>query len=186
MPSFKDLLELHQSLDDLFLEHQRALMRLDLDRAERLLREYEGALLAHIRDEEVLMLPLYRERVTAPVGGTFEIFMGEHEKLQQFLGLFRDEIEKIRKMDDIERGALFLIDSQHLFKRLLVHHDTREKKMLYPLLDEVTSESERGDLFARLELPLFDRNQTFMAPATRNSTAVRQPRKRSPAVLNQS
>ena len=29
MTSFSDLLELHQQLDELFLEHQRALMRLD-------------------------------------------------------------------------------------------------------------------------------------------------------------
>jgi hemerythrin superfamily protein len=67
--------------------------------------------------------------------------------------LFKDEMAKIREMDDRERGALFLIDAQHLFKRLLVHHDTREKKMLYPLLDEVTTETERQDLFAKLELP---------------------------------
>ena len=151
MKSFSDLLELHRQLDQLFLEHQRALMRLDLDRAEVLLNEYQTELLAHIHDEEALMLPLYGERVTAPVGGAAEIFAGEHEKLRQFLTLFQQEIGKIRTMDDIERGVLFLIDSQHLFKRLLVHHDTREKKMLYPLLDGVTSEAERKELFARLK-----------------------------------
>lgn len=152
MDSFNDLLELHRQLDDLFLDHQRALMRLDLDRAQQLLTEYEVELLAHIRDEEALMLPLYSERVTAPVGGTVEIFRNEHEKLRQFMALFRAELEKIRAMPDIERGALFLIDSQHLFKRLLVHHDTREKEMLYPLLDEVTTADERSRLFAELEL----------------------------------
>jgi hemerythrin-like domain-containing protein len=151
MNSFSDLLELHRQLDQLFVDHQRALMRLDLDRAEVLLNDYQTALLAHIRDEETLMLPLYGDRVKAPVGGAASIFVGEHEKLRQFLTLFRQEIGKIRTMDDIELGVLFLIDSQHLFKRLLVHHDTREKKMLYPLLDEVTTEAERQELFARLE-----------------------------------
>ena len=152
MNSFNDLLELHQHLDELFLEHQRGLIRLDLDRADAALDEYAAELLQHIRDEESLMLPLYSERVTAPVGGTAEIFLGEHEKLRRFLELFKEEIEKIRAMDDVERGVLFLIDSQHLFKRLLVHHDNREKKMLYPLLDEVTTEAERESLFAQLEL----------------------------------
>ena len=154
MNRFSDLLGLHRQLDQLFLEHQRALIRLDLDLAERLLNEYQSELLAHIRDEETLMLPLYRERVKPPVGGAADIFAGEHEKLRQFLVLFVQEIGKIRTMDDIERGVLFLIDSQHLFKRLLVHHDTREKKMLYPLLDEVTTEAERQELFARLEFAL--------------------------------
>ncbi|HEX6046260.1 MAG TPA: hemerythrin domain-containing protein [Pyrinomonadaceae bacterium] len=151
MKSFTDLLELHGQLDHIFVEHQRALIRLDLDRAEQLLNDYQTGLLAHIRDEEILMLPLYRERVQPPVGGAAEIFAGEHEKLRQFVALFRQEVEKIRAKDDVELGVLFLIDSQHLFKRLLVHHDTREKKMLYPLLDEVTTEAERQELFARLE-----------------------------------
>jgi len=157
MSSFSDLLELHQQLDELFLEHQRALVRLDLNRAASLLEKYETQLLAHIRDEEDLMIPLYQQRAVAPIGAAAEIFLGEHEKLRQFLSLFKKEITKIKESDDVERGALFLIDSQHLFKRLLVHHDTREKKMLYPLLDEVTTESERESLFERLKLqPTFN------------------------------
>lgn len=163
MKSFSDLLDLHRHLDELFLDHQRALMRLDLDRAESLLGDYEADLFAHIRDEEELMIPVYRERVSAPVGGTAEIFVGEHEKLRQFLVLFREEIAKIRTMNDRERGALFLIDSQHLFKRLLVHHDTRERKMLYPLLDQVTTEAERVDLFDKLELKTEIEGQTAAA-----------------------
>jgi len=151
MTSFSDLLALHQRLDDLFLDHQRALMQLDLNRAASLLDEYETRLLAHIRDEEDLMIPLYRQRAAAPIGAAAEIFLGEHEKLRRFLELFKEEIVRIRQSEDIERGALFLIDSQHLFKRLLVHHDTREKKMLYPLLDEVTTESERQSLFQQFE-----------------------------------
>jgi len=96
------------------------------------------------------MIPLYQQRAAAPIGAAAEIFLGEHEKLRQFLVLFKQEVARIKKSDDVERGALFLIDSQHIFKRLLVHHDTRERKMLYPLLDEVTTESERQQLFQRL------------------------------------
>ena len=163
MTSFNDLLALHQRLDEMFLEHQRALLRLDLDCAATALEDYAAELLAHIRDEEALMIPLYRERVEVPVGGAVEIFLGEHEKLKRFLDLFAEEIEKIRRMDDIERGVLFLIDSQHLFKRLLVHHDNRERKMLYPLLDEVTSEEERACLFAEFELsPKTLRDEVFI------------------------
>ena len=152
MTSFSNLLQLHRGLDDLFLEHQRALLRLDLQRASVVLDQYERDLLAHIRDEENLMMPLYRQRATAPTGGAPEIFAGEHDKLRQFLDLFRAELHKLNGIEDLERGVLFLIDSQHLFKRLLVHHDTREQKMLYPLLDEVTTEAERESIFAQLEL----------------------------------
>jgi len=152
MNSFNDLLDVHRELDELFFQHQRALMRIEIDRAEELLAEYSRDLLAHIRDEEEILLPIYGERVNAPVGGALDIFFAEHEKLRQFLALFAAEVGKIRKLDDVERGVLFLIDSQHLFKRLLVHHDAREKKMLYPLLDEVTTEGEREQLFTKLKL----------------------------------
>ena len=154
MRSFSDLLELHKQLDRLFLEHQRALLRLDMKRAAARLATYEADLLAHIRDEESLMLPLYRERVAAPVGGAAEIFLGEHDKLRQFLALFKEELVKLEAVEDLERGVLFLLDSQHLFKRLLVHHDTRERKMLYPLLDQVTTPEERDALFASLNKPI--------------------------------
>lgn len=154
MKSFNHLLETHAQLDDLFLEHQRSLLRLDLAAASAALEAYEAELLAHMRDEEELMLPLYRERAEIPVGGTVEIFLGEHDKLRQFLVLFKQELVKLETVADLERGVLFLIDSQHLFKRLLVHHDNRERKMLYPLLDEVTTDEERETLFAALTLPV--------------------------------
>src|SRR5215831_18083722 len=114
MNTLSALLTLHRRLDDLFLEHQRALLRLNLERASELLAEYEHDLLAHIRDEETLMMPLYQQRVTAPTGGAAEIFFGEHQKLRQFLTLFGQEMEKLKTVNDLERGVLFLLDSQHL------------------------------------------------------------------------
>jgi hemerythrin superfamily protein len=153
MKSFCELLALHRELDEVFFMHQRALLRMDLPQASAALEEFETALLAHMQDEEERMLPIYRARVEAPVGGAADIFLGEHQKLRQFIELFRQELLKLENTDDLERGVLFLIDSQHLFKRLLVHHDTREKKFLYPLLDAVTSEVERDDLFASLKYP---------------------------------
>src|SRR5262252_7332797 len=153
MISFNVLLRLHTGLDELFLAHQRALLRLDLDRATTLLQAYETGLLAHIRDEEELMLPLYRDRAQAPTGGAVEIFLREHDKLRHYLGLFKAALQNLATAKDLERGVLFLIDSQYLFKRLLVHHDNRERKILYPLLDQVTTEAERNGLFIRFELP---------------------------------
>jgi hemerythrin-like domain-containing protein len=130
--------------------HQRALLRLDLKSALSALELFECELVAHMHDEEEFMIPLYDERADAPVGGTAAIFLGEHEKMRQYLALFKEQMPRLATADDLEREVLWLLDSQHLFKRLLVHHDTREKKMLYPLLDEVTTEEEKETLFAGL------------------------------------
>ena len=151
MKSFSDLLVLHRQLDELFLEHQRSLLRLDLAAASAALEAYTIELFAHMRDEEDVMIPLYRERAEAPVGGAAEIFLGEHDKMRQYLVLFKEELARLADADDLERGVLFLLDSQHIYKRLLVHHDTRERNMLYPLLDQVTTEREREGLFALIE-----------------------------------
>lgn len=48
MKRFGDLLMLHQMLDELFFEHQRALIRGDLDTALCRLEAYESKLLDHI------------------------------------------------------------------------------------------------------------------------------------------
>ncbi|HAF12385.1 MAG TPA: hypothetical protein DHU55_11775 [Blastocatellia bacterium] len=161
MKSFIDLVEIHKRLDELFLEHQRSLLRLDLMAASAALEAYTIELFAHMRVEEDVMIPLYRERVEAPVGGTAEIFLGEHDKMRQYLLLFKEELTKLAEAEDLERAVIFLLDSQHIFKRLLVHHDSRERKMLYPLLDQSTTEQERETMFASLKFP----------PATTMATA---------------
>jgi hypothetical protein len=74
--------------------------------------------------------------------------------MRQYLVLFKDALSKLDAAEDLEREVLWLLDSQHIFKRLLVHDDRREKKMLYPLLDQVTTEQEGENLFPSLKLPL--------------------------------
>jgi len=153
MNSFSDLLRLHRVLDELFFEHQRALIRGDLDTALGRLEAYEIELLDHIWDEEELLIPIYAARAEAPVGGSAEIFLNEHRKIRDYLALFKAEFTNLSTANDPERAVIFLLDSEHIFKRLLVHHDTRERKFLYPILDQVTAEQEKLSLFQRLKLP---------------------------------
>ena len=109
--SFSDLLKLHARLDELFLEHQRALIRLDTSSAFALLETYETELLAHMRDEEERMIPLYSARAEPPVGGAPEIFVNEHEKMRQYVRLFKEGILKLEAAEDLERGVIWLLDS---------------------------------------------------------------------------
>lgn len=156
MKSFSDLLRLHHGLDELFFEHQRALIRGDLEVALAKLEGYEKELLDHIWDEEEVLIPIYAARAEAPVGGSAEIFLNEHRKIREYLVLFKAEFVKLFAAGDLERAVIFLLDSQVIYKRLLVHHDTRERKFLYPLLDQITTEPEKLSLFQRLKLPAKD------------------------------
>jgi len=59
-------------------------------------------------------------------------------------------VPKLSKAKDREQAVIFMLDSETTFKRLMVHHDNREHKFLYPQLDEVTSEAERAEIFQQL------------------------------------
>jgi len=150
MKSFNDLLLIHRQLDAQFLEHQRALIRGNLVAALSHLEQYEKRLLDHIKDEEEILLPVFEIRVTPPVGGTAEIFRNEHIKIRDYVALLKAEVPKLSKAKDREQAVIFMLDSETTFKRLMVHHDNREHKFLYPQLDEVTSEAERAEIFQQL------------------------------------
>jgi hemerythrin-like domain-containing protein len=150
--SFSDLLLLHKELDEMFFEHQRALVRGDFESALQKLEDYERHLDKHIRDEETILLEIYGARVAAPLGGSVEIFLNEHRKIREYVVLFKAECINLSAAVDRERAAIFLLDSQTIFKKLMVHHDTRERKFLYPLLDDVTAFDERRNIFDKLEL----------------------------------
>jgi hemerythrin-like domain-containing protein len=150
--SLLQLLDLHKELDDLFLAHQRSLLRMDPINALRKLEQYEDRLLNHIHDEEQFIIPLYRDRVKPEIGGAPEIFSNEHVKIRTYVQLFKAEMPKLLESDDIESDTLFLLDSQNTYKRLLVHHDVRERRYLYAKLDQVTTASERAEVFGHLYL----------------------------------
>lgn len=151
MENFSDLPDLHRALDERFFEHQRALLNFDFREALRRLRKYESALLAHMRDEEELLLPIYRERGGEPErGAAADFFTLEHEKMRRHLAHFAEQLPRLQGLADPARALLKLLDQETTYKHLVEHHDTREEKFLYPALDRLTTPDEKADLLARL------------------------------------
>jgi hemerythrin-like domain-containing protein len=147
--SFVSLLDIHQVLKELFLQHQEALLDGDLGRAQERLAEFERRLLHHIREEEELLLPVYARAGVIP-GGPPVLFTGEHKRMQEMLAGFKQTLSSLeRDPNSRKRGILWLLDRQATFKNLMEHHDLRETNILYPALDRVTSETERREILAR-------------------------------------
>lgn len=147
--TFLKLLDVHARLNEYFLQHQEALLALDLPLALQRLRVYRRELLAHMRPEEEILLPRYVVGGVRP-GGPLELFLGEHRKMLEFLDRFEATLERLRsEPGDLRRAIIALFDEQAMFKHLVEHHDLRERNILYPALDRVTTEAERRELLRR-------------------------------------
>jgi hemerythrin-like domain-containing protein len=150
-PSFLSLLDLHRELDEVFFRHQEALLLCEIDRAIDELKIYERTLLIHMQDEEELLLPIYTARTDKIPGGSLELFIAEHKKMKKFLAEFSETLPQMRAKDpsELRRSIIALLDRQFMYKHLSEHHDLRERNVLYPWLDRVTSEEERRALLAK-------------------------------------
>jgi iron-sulfur cluster repair protein YtfE (RIC family) len=144
--SFLSLLDIHDRLNEMFYEHQEALLMLDLDLALERLDQFEMKLRDHMKHEEELLLPVY-ERAGKIPGGPAVFFTGEHRRMLEFLTRFRETLSRLLiERADLKRQIIALFDQEATFKSLVEHHDQRERNILYPALDRVTTDEERRRL----------------------------------------
>ena len=147
--SFLQLIEVHDGLNEMFLQHQEMLLRFELDRAASRLNEYEIELKAHMKVEEELLMPVYR-RAGRIEGGPPEFFTGEHGRMLSLLGKIQVAIGDLKPgQSDLPRRIIRIFDEEAVFKSLCEHHEQRERNIFFPALDRVTEEDERRELVAR-------------------------------------
>jgi hemerythrin-like domain-containing protein len=103
--SFLTVLQGHEFLNALFLEHQEALLQLDLERAAGRLQQYEHELHRHMQIEEEL-LPVYA-RAGKILGGPPEFFTGKHQRIRELLRRI------VTTLDDMQQ------DSTNLPRRVI-------------------------------------------------------------------
>ncbi|MBL8723898.1 MAG: hemerythrin domain-containing protein [Planctomycetes bacterium] len=143
------MMGLHEQLDHELFVHQQALLDRDYVRAEAALATYAGHLRLHMQDEETLVLPRYAELGGDGTDAPVRLFTGEHDKLRGFLAEFAERVAALVAAPD-DRRLLELFDRQAVFKNLLLHHDLRERRMLYPFLGERLAMGEQGVVLAGL------------------------------------
>ena len=145
---FASLAALHRELEELFLQHQDALLDLDLPLAAERLDRFEAAQRLHLEAEEALLLPVF-SRAERIRGASPDLFTAEHQRLLEFLARFRSELRALEPGSaGLRRGVLRLLDAETTFKHLSHHHELREETYLFPTLDRVTDEAERRELLA--------------------------------------
>ena len=151
--SFLELLDVHDRLFELFLEHQDALVEHDYARALDRLLELQRDLEEHMRGEEELFVELFAR--TGEVQGTpLQLFTGEHRHLREWLRSFEGATRALRDSPPpTPRPIVQLLDEEALFKTFFRHHDERERSLLDPAFDRGTALAERRAKLRRFHLP---------------------------------
>lgn len=127
------LMGLHEQLAQAFFRHQQALLDRDFARAARELTAHRDCLLDHMHDEETLVLPRYRDAGGDTTDAPVRLFLGEHEKMRAFVAEFAQRTAALEARSD-DRALLELFDREATYKNLVLHHDLRERNMLYPFV----------------------------------------------------
>jgi hemerythrin-like domain-containing protein len=149
--SFLTLLELHHDLDRLLATHQASFIKGNPTDAVARWHSFAAMLTEHAQDEEDHLLPVYAARVSIPAGGTVELFLAEHTKIRAFLKEIGERIDALPDSGRPEASEVIaIIEREYELKRLLEHHDMREKNFLYPLLDGCTTPEERHELLSQV------------------------------------
>lgn len=143
----RTMMAVHVELDATLFAHQQALLHRDFALAARRLAEYRAALFAHMHDEETLVLPRYEALGGDATDAPLRLFLGEHKNLRLFVDDFVARVAALVQAPD-DRALLDLLDRQATAKNLLLHHDLRERNMLYPFLAQRLSAAEQAAILA--------------------------------------
>ena len=141
----------HDRLDGLFKEFQR-LKYTDFPRAKEYFIAFKFGLQRHIIWEEEILFPLFeRKKGMVNAGPTF-VMRQEHKQISKIL----EEIHgKVKESDPrTERKEELLISTLGL-------HNVKEENVLYPAIDECTTDTEKEEVFAKMNSLPEERYQTY-------------------------
>jgi iron-sulfur cluster repair protein YtfE (RIC family) len=134
----------HDRLDALFKSFQE-LKRKDFAKAKEAFVQFKFGLQRHIVWEEDLLFPLWEEKTGMSEGGPTFVMRAEHRKIGEALEAIHQKVQEQNPDSDREEQALL---------ELLESHNMKEERILYPSIDQVTSDEERASVYRRMgEIP---------------------------------
>ena len=134
----------HDRLDALFQSFQ-TLKRHDFEKAKEAFKEFKIGLHRHIVWEEDLLFPLWEEKTGMSEGGPTFVMRAEHRQIGERLEAIHQKVAERNPESDQDEQALLA---------LLGAHNIKEERVLYPAIDQVTTQDECQDVFRKMkEIP---------------------------------
>ena len=131
----------HDRLDNIF-EEFKALKHNDIDRAKTLFLDFQTGLQQHIVWEEDILFPIFEQGTGMRDTGPTAVMRMEHRQIKHFL----EEIgEKVLtgELEGIDEAKIGLLE-------VLGAHNQKEENILYPAIDNLTSEQDKEKAIQRM------------------------------------
>ena len=130
----------HDRLDQLFARFQ-SFKRSEPAKAKEMFNEFRAGLERHIIWEEEILFPSF-EKKFGHLGRPTEVMRWEHREIRKFL----ETIARKLAEGDCDTG----MDEMGL-QAVLCPHNHKEENILYPMIDRITADEERTEIFNKMD-----------------------------------
>jgi iron-sulfur cluster repair protein YtfE (RIC family) len=131
----------HDRLDHL-LETYRRLKRTDFPRAKAAFKEFKMGLQRHIVWEERILFPRFEEKTGMREVGPTAVMRAEHRQIGACLEALHQKVRHQDPESDAQERQLL---------ELLVAHNLKEERVLYPTLDRMLPPEEQAAVRKEME-----------------------------------
>ncbi len=131
----------HDRLDSLFQQFQKAKDQ-SIDEAKPFFKEFNNDIRRHIVWEEEILFPLFEDKTGMKGAGPTNVMRLEHRSMKEALDRIHSKLREGRTDTDSDEAAVLFV---------LREHNEKEETILYPMIDRLTPEGERKDVFLRME-----------------------------------
>lgn len=131
----------HDRLDNIF-EQFKNLKKDDLGGAKRLFLDFKAGLQQHIVWEEDILFPIFERGTGMYDTGPTAVMRTEHRHIKNFLEDIGEKI-LVGNMEGVDAAEIGLLE-------VLGSHNQKEENILYPAIDNLTSEQEKKQAIKRM------------------------------------
>ena len=131
----------HDRLDNKIKKYSTEKL-VDIERAESIFLSFKSELERHIIWEEDILFPVFERKTGIKDGGPTSVMRIEHIEIKKYLQEIKRKLH-VKKIQDPckEEVALF---------KVLESHNQKEENILYPGIDNLTSEQEKELLIKQM------------------------------------
>ncbi len=131
----------HDRLDELFNNFQRT-KRTDYPAAKESFKQFKFGLQRHIVWEEDILFPLFENKTGMKDAGPTFVMRMEHRQIGDYLEDIHKKVQAADPESDEEEKQLLAV---------LSLHNQKEENILYPAIDNLTSDADKQAAFQKME-----------------------------------